>query len=510
MRSAPASCLRGADAVDLNGNAARSWGSGGQHALHSHEMVHCSSCLRGSPVDDVEEHNGNAAKNTDGGEQHAQNNHVHAHCSSCLRGAPVTETVVLNGNAATNLGSGGQFSGKSLDLCRLANPPDSDPRTAEVHAARGSSPSDNVCASSKGYARQQGHEGTFGASQQRHLSGVGSSVILDTGLEMPNFKTIMENLTELTEVHLGNVQINSSSLQPLLSLSSLRALSLYRCGLSAPIPRWVCNISEEIVLFGNQFTGELPSSVNISSLSIFTVLDNLLTGKVPSWLFSLPSPENSNLANNRFSGQLGEVVTSHLLSWIDLSGNRIQGSIPPSIFGLMNLVILELSSNNLSGMVQLDMFCRLSNLALLDLSHNSLSVTMSNNTTNFTPSCPKLRFLERSSCNITEFPDFLRTQDSLQLLDLSNTEFRPLCVRSGSKKLQGIIPSAFGTCSSLMTLDLNGNYLEGQLPLSLHSCEELEVLDVGNNKLNDTFPYWLGVFPSYRSWCCAQTASMES
>ncbi|GAB4835622.1 hypothetical protein Ancab_000530 [Ancistrocladus abbreviatus] len=176
LASAPASCLRGADAVDLNGNAARSWGSGGQHALHSHEMVHCSSCLRGSPVDDVEEHNGNAAKNTDGGEQHAQNNHVHAHCSSCLRGAPVTEAVVLNGNAATNLGSGGQFSGKSLDLCRLANPPDSDPRTAEVHAARGSSPSDNVCASSKGYARQQGHEGTFGASQQRHLSGVGSSV----------------------------------------------------------------------------------------------------------------------------------------------------------------------------------------------------------------------------------------------------------------------------------------------------------------------------------------------
>ncbi|GAB4837064.1 hypothetical protein Ancab_001978 [Ancistrocladus abbreviatus] len=180
LASAPASCLRGADAVDLNGNAARSWGSGGQHALHSHEMVHCSSCLRGSPVDEVEEHNGNAAKNTDGGEQHAQNNHVHAHCSSCLRGAPVTETVVLNGNAATNLGSGGQFSGKSLDLCRLANPPDSDPRTAEVHAARGSSPSDNVCASSKGYARQQGHEGTFGASQQRHLSGVGSSVLSDS------------------------------------------------------------------------------------------------------------------------------------------------------------------------------------------------------------------------------------------------------------------------------------------------------------------------------------------
>ncbi|GAB4826914.1 hypothetical protein Ancab_033793 [Ancistrocladus abbreviatus] len=208
LASAPASCLRGADAVDLNGNAARSWGSGGQHALHSHEMVHCSSCLRGSPVDDVEEHNGNAAKNTDGGEQHAQNNHVHAHCSSCLRGAPVTETVVLNGNAATNLGSGGQFSGKSLDLCRLANPPDSDPRTAEVHAARGSSPSDNVCASSKGYARQQGHEGTFGASQQRHLSGVGSSVAKENLKETeedvaPNTSGVKANMGLIYPMHMS-------------------------------------------------------------------------------------------------------------------------------------------------------------------------------------------------------------------------------------------------------------------------------------------------------------------
>ncbi|GAB4849861.1 hypothetical protein Ancab_004660 [Ancistrocladus abbreviatus] len=104
LASAPASCLRGADAVDLNGNAAASKGSGGQHVLHSHEMVHCSSCLRGSPIDEAMELNGNAAKNTDGGEQHAQNNHVHSHCSSCLRGAPVIEAVVLNGNAATNLG----------------------------------------------------------------------------------------------------------------------------------------------------------------------------------------------------------------------------------------------------------------------------------------------------------------------------------------------------------------------------------------------------------------------
>ncbi|GAB4825339.1 hypothetical protein Ancab_008211 [Ancistrocladus abbreviatus] len=361
-------------------------------------------------------------------------------------------------------------------------------------------------------------------SQLSQLTSLDLSQILDTGLEMPNFKTIMENLTELTEVHLGNVQINSSSLQPLMSLSSLRALSLYRCGFSGPIPRWVWNMSEEIVLFGNRFTGELPSSVNISRFSKFTVLDvsdNLLTGTLPSWLFSLPSLETLNLANNRFSGQLGEFVTSHLLSSIDLSGNKIHGSIPPSIFGLKNLMILELSSNNLSVMVQLDMFCKLNNLALLDLSHNSLSVTMSNSTTNFTPSCPKLRFLECSSCNVTEFPDFLRAQDSLQLLNLSNNRIQsevPRWVQDirrdslyylnlshnsltgglellgwknlqyidiHSNMLQGPIPIPPLSTIVLLASD---NRFTGEIPLSMCSLTSLQIVNQSNNSLSGEIP----------------------
>ncbi|GAB4845973.1 hypothetical protein Ancab_024977 [Ancistrocladus abbreviatus] len=139
-------------------------------------------------------------------------------------------------------------------------------------------------------------------------------------------------------------------------------------------------------------------------------------------------------------------------------------------------MILELSSNNLSGMVQLDMFCKLNNLALLDLSHNSLSVTMSNSTTNFTPGCPKLRFLECSSCNITEVPDFLRAQDCLQLLDLSNN------------RIQGEVPrwvQDIGRDSSYY-LNLSHNSLtEG---LELLGWKNLQYIDIHSNVLQGPIP----------------------
>ncbi|XVF79489.1 hypothetical protein PTKIN_Ptkin14bG0226900 [Pterospermum kingtungense] len=218
----------------------------------------------------------------------------------------------------------------------------------------------------------------------------------------------------------------------------------------------------------------------------------------------------------------------------DDSGNRIDkagpsipvqdSSIPTSIVKLVNLTILDLSSNRLNGTISLDMFSKLQNLTQLDLSSNTLSLN-SNNRVNYV--LPNLEHLNLKSCNISEFPGFLRgskvlktlvlsnnqlTEDIseicnmkvLEILDLSHNNLNgiiPQCIGSFSKslssislkmnKFHGIIPIAFAKGCGLKNLNLNSNHLEGPLTQSISNCKDLEVLDLGNNKINGTFPHWI-------------------
>ncbi|GMH28645.1 hypothetical protein Nepgr_030488 [Nepenthes gracilis] len=241
------------------------------------------------------------------------------------------------------------------------------------------------------------------------------------------------------------------------------------------------------------------------------------------------------LANNQFYGQLtviedGASNNTALLEYIDLRGNMIQGSIPNSIFELVSLAYLDLSSNNLSGVVKFDMFCKLKNLKHLILSYSGLSLltksssTISSNVT----TCPRLEILKCSSCNITEFPDFLRTQEVLGVLDLSNNKIYcdiPKWAKDIGKDSLSYL-NLYGNFltgaldlqwMNLQFIDLRSNMFEGPAPIPPPSarfaypglewesigglppswlrCQGLEVLDVGNNNFKGTFPYWLGSLP---------------
>ncbi|GMH28642.1 hypothetical protein Nepgr_030485 [Nepenthes gracilis] len=359
---------------------------------------------------------------------------------------------------------------------------------------------------------------------------------------LPSLKTLFLDNNQFSGQLTISEDVTSSS--SLMNRSSLMTLSLSSCNFSGPLPTWIWNITRDIILSNNRFTGELSSMVDISKLSQLTSLDlsgNLLDGEVPSWLFSLPLLDMLNLANNQFSGQLiviEDVASNNttLLEYIDLSGNMIQGSFPNSIFELVSLEVLSLSSNNLSGIVDLYMSCKQNNLIELYLSYNGLSLLTKSNSTisSNVAACPTLQSLECSSCNITEFPDFLRTQEDLIDLNLSNNKIHgdiPKWAKTSGKdslayldlsdnfliggldlqwkqlrdhllvldlksnKLHGTLPSTFGKYCSLQTLALNGNQLGGQLLPSLLSCQGLEVLDVENNNFKGTFPYWLGSLP---------------
>ncbi|GAB2289933.1 hypothetical protein Dimus_024232 [Dionaea muscipula] len=253
---------------------------------------------------------------------------------------------------------------------------------------------------------------------------------------------------------------NFTSLLPLSigESMSLRTFTITGCNFYGSIPSWVWNTTQQILTSGNHFVGELPSSVNMSKLSYFTYLDMLnmmLSGAIPSWLFTLPSLNSLSFGVNQFTS-LSEFMatnTSTSLEVLDLGTNNLQGSIPESIFSLVNLRRLVLDRNNFSSTVNFSMVSKLKSLEIFLLSGNSLSLIMPSENRNSTTPWPSFSFLGLSSCNLIEFPDLLRSQVNLRALELADN------------KLRGEIPRWLLDIGnvSLEILNLSHNSLTGTL-----------------------------------------------
>jgi hypothetical protein len=209
----------------------------------------------------------------------------------------------------------------------------------------------------------------------------------------------------------------------------------------------------------------------------------------------------------------------------------LHGSIPQSISRLVNLENLRLTYNDLSGVVEFDLFLKFkANITLL--TKPSTSATL-----------PKFEILGLGSCDLSEFPDFLRNQDELEGLDLSGnkihgqipkwmwnlsketlwilqldfnsltgfdqlsvflpwTNLRVLMLRSNllrgplpipppsiiwysvsNNKLTGEIPQLICNLSSIVFLDMSNNYLSGLLPQCLGNLSDsLSVLNLRDNR----------------------------
>ncbi|PON87242.1 Leucine-rich repeat domain containing protein [Trema orientale] len=244
-------------------------------------------------------------------------------------------------------------------------------------------------------------------------------------------------------------------------------------------------------LSGNNFVGELPenygdldkiSSSNDSSKSQFldnvplhltslNLFDNMFNGTLPSWLYAIPSLEILDLHGNQFSGVVNEFQTRSLVS-LDLHDNNLQGTIPKSVSRQINLTGLDLSSNKLSGVIEFNQFSELKNLWSLDLSFNNFS-SSSSDSINFT--LPTLENLLLSSCNLSQFPQFLKALENVRLLDLSHNQ------------IQGSVPKwveEVGT-NSLYSLNISHNFLKD---IELASWKSMVYLDLRSNMLHGKLP----------------------
>ncbi|GKV49506.1 hypothetical protein SLEP1_g56256 [Rubroshorea leprosula] len=313
------------------------------------------------------------------------------------------------------------------------------------------------------------------------------------------------NLRQLTSLHLSCNQFSGPILASIGNLTQLTSLGLSSNNLSGQIPSSLANLTQltYLSLSYNQFSGPIPfHAIRFSKLSELDLSYNLLNGTLPPWIFTLPLLEYLYLNHNQFQGQINQ-FQENSLTWLDLSNNKLQGSIPNSIANLVNLSYLDLSSNHFSDLVEADMFSALQNLEIIFRSDNNLSLRMNANA-NFT--LPKLTYVSFSSCNLSEFPNFLRHSNGLQNLMLSKNSIHGnipewICEKDdleildlSHNNLMGKIPNCLP--KFLSVLNLQANYFDGNIPRWICEKDDLEILDLSHNNLIGKIPNRLPKFLS--------------
>lgn len=401
-------------------------------------------------------------------------------------------------------------------------------------------------------------------------------------LHKPDLKSLVHNLTHLKELDLGFVEMNSiNALKTLANMTSLTSIGLESCSLQGEFPERIFhfpsltnlklaynpdltgelpefhfnNPLKVLDLSNTSFFGELPFSIgNLLSLEVFDIYNSNFSGFIPYSLANLAQLKYLDLSNNNFSAQTlssllwftkltkltqlwlggtnlhGEIPSKLFkltqLETLDLSSNKLQGLIPSSISKLKNIEFLSFNSNNLSGSMELDMFLMLKNLKRLLLSFNNLTVLSLKTISN-----ASLDLLGLAACNLNKFPLFLKNQDTLEWLDLSDNHIHgeiPQWLWNTSVKTLEYLNLSYNSLTDfgghsavlpwkhLRTLDLRFNMLQGSLPIPPAStytllylasnnkffgevsplliCRQssLQVLDLSNNNLSGVLPECLG------------------
>ncbi|KAF6140040.1 hypothetical protein GIB67_001781 [Kingdonia uniflora] len=228
------------------------------------------------------------------------------------------------------------------------------------------------------------------------------------------------------------------------------------------------------------------------------------------------------LNQNQLGGGLTEFhnASSLLQEILDLSNNNFEGELPESIFRLPRLTDLILFSNNFSKFIDPYMFQDIKNLTILDLSFNTF-LSIRNSDLNFTTL--QLQKFIMCTCDVKEFPAFLRNQEILQELDLSDNKIQgkiphwiwkePLVyVNLSHNFLKDIeLPAADIPLNSLVILDLHSNSdgsfpilppninflsvsdnkLVGGIPLSVCNSTSLAIFDLSHNQMSSLIPQCL-------------------
>jgi len=267
----------------------------------------------------------------------------------------------------------------------------------------------------------------------------------------------MGNLGFLTEMFMWGCNFSGYIPSLLGNLTKHIYLDLSFNSFVGNVPPSLSNLTKlvDLYLSNNTFMGNvLPSLGNLVQLSGLHISNNQLTGPVPFELLKLPLLSGEMhfgltnetqltdlyLSNNQLTGPITFGPTNLTqLRFLDLAANKLHGQILNSLFNLKNLKLLDLSENYFNNIVEFDGFVKLKYLTSLDISGNDLLLVTKEPNANAT--CQNFVALGFSSCNLSEFPNFLRNQHELEYLNMSNN------------KIHGQVPEwMWNTSTSLQVL----------------------------------------------------------
>ncbi|OWM74676.1 hypothetical protein CDL15_Pgr004639 [Punica granatum] len=287
-------------------------------------------------------------------------------------------------------------------------------------------------------------------------------------LRSPGLATLAQNLTNLQFLNLDGVDILSPVPDTLASLSSLRSLSLSRCGVHGVFPESILqlpNLENLILNYNINLTVHFPDFNAISPLRMLGLLDTRLSGELPSSIGNLESLEGLELDpdNCNLTGALPYSVGNlRSLKYLIIRGCGFSGSIPSSLASLTQLTYLDLSSNafSLQNLSSLSWLWKLTKLGALYLRGTSLQ---------------------------GEIPSSVGNLSRLGVLDL------------GDNRLSGLVPAELLNLRQMKRLLLDNNELSGYIPSWLSNMTQLTFINLQFNRLQGPVPLWITQLPNLTS-----------
>ncbi|XP_057777281.1 LRR receptor-like serine/threonine-protein kinase RPK2 [Salvia miltiorrhiza] len=282
----------------------------------------------------------------------------------------------------------------------------------------------------------------------------------------------------------GNDFLGRFSSFEFFGLKKLRVLNLAYNRIFGMFPPSLseCRGLRSLNLAGNRIIGVIPGFLGgFRKLRVVNLSFNRLVGYIPSNLgYDCGNLKHLDLSHNFLKGEIPRTLGKcGRLRIILLSSNALHGVIPNELGKLRNLEVLNVARNGLGGPLPANLG-NCTRLSVLVLSSHFNALRMKRH--------PRGRVPRRSSNAALDdhhnsfkgsIPDEITTLPKLKILWAPGAEFN------------GHFPRNWGSCKSLMMVNLGQNQFTGEIFGLFTRCTNLQYLNLSSNKLTGRLDEYL-------------------